>query len=87
MKLLIKNNSNTISNINFPEISQLYNPVTFKQNIKAKYIKSSKNNQVLNFYDTCGFESIIDDLKGEVRYNIDLKTYKNSGKTYIVIKK
>lgn len=55
--------------------------------IKAKYIKSSKNNQVLNFYDTCGFESIIDDLKGEVRYNIDLKTYKNSGKTYIVIKK
>ena len=39
MKLLIKNNSNTISNINFPEISQLYNPVTFKQNIKAKYIK------------------------------------------------
>ena len=39
MKLLIKNNSSSISNINFPEISQLHNPVTFKQNIKAKYIK------------------------------------------------
>ncbi len=39
MKLLSKNNSNIISNINFSEIDQRYNPVIFKKNIKAKYIK------------------------------------------------
>jgi len=39
MKLLSKNNSNIISNINFSEIDQHYNPVIFKQNIKSKYIR------------------------------------------------
>ena len=56
------------------------------KNIDSKFIKTVKNNQVLNFYDKLGF-SINKDENNQKEYSLDLEEYKNSNIDYIEINK
>jgi predicted enzyme involved in methoxymalonyl-ACP biosynthesis len=73
-------------NIEFVLMDYLIN--TLKDNgissVKAKYIKTSKNSQVRDFYDKCSFvPTTITDLLRE--YVLDINDYKPSKINYIEV--
>ena len=53
-----------------------------KDKIAAKYIKSSKNEQVKDFYDRCSF-NLVSKNDSEREYILDRSNYKSSGINYI----
>jgi len=50
--------------------------------LKAKYIPSSKNIQVKDFYETCGFECTSENEEGEKEYKIELPKHNLSIKNF-----
>ena len=52
--------------------------------IKAKYIKTNKNEQVKNFYDKCSFD-LIDENKSTRNYILDTSSYKPRKLNYIEV--
>ena len=53
-----------------------------RDTITAKYIKSSKNEQVKDFYDRCSF-NLVSKNDSEREYVLDRSNYKSSGINYI----
>lgn len=53
--------------------------------VKAKYIKTQKNEQVSNFYDSCGFE-LIEDSDTQRAYVLQISNYIPANKQYITTK-
>ena len=56
------------------------------KNIKAKFIKTKKNEIVSNFFDQCGFELISTGEKSK-HYVLRIQNYKKLNKINIKIKK
>lgn len=53
--------------------------------VKAKYIKTQKNEQVSNFYDSCGFE-LVEDSETQRAYVLQISNYIPANKQYITTK-
>jgi FkbH-like protein len=51
----------------------------------SEYIKTNKNQQVVDFYGKCGFDKI-GELDGNSKYNLQVCNYKNQRITYIRVK-
>jgi FkbH-like protein len=53
--------------------------------LNSRYIKTHKNQQVVDFYERCGFKKI-DEFNGNSEYRLQIGNYKNQDLKYIEVK-